>query len=671
MRFCSSSLLALAPLMLVASAGPVVDYAGGLFARDQPECENGKEAGCKQIVFGSMDECVDSCYGVRGILIDASEHVADRPIARRCERVWGYDCSHRCVSFGKLTCMENCVGSALGNPGVPQYICQCVRSLSFTNTSSYELPEANATPFNRTSKVLPAGSKPVSDEYPALPCDILFESDVPVKLRDSTTIYTDIYRPANATFAENIPAIVAYSPYGKRGGFFNYDIFQRPNAAEDRMGVRYDWMSGLEKFEGPNPAYWVNQGYAVIHPDPRGVFYSEGDLLMFGQQDARDGYDLIEWLAQQSWSNGKVGMTGNSWLTVAQWWIASERPPHLAAIAPWEGWSDFYEDLVFRGGIPNSVFTELLVTSLYGNGSNQIENIANMVNRQPTINGYWQDKAAKIENIDDNLPIYVWHDYYTPEHVADLNKFFDKYLNNVDNDWEDTARVRLSVLNPGHDSIVDHPEQDFPLPRAATNRYFLDASHGDTIMSPEQPRVVASTTYNSTANGTVSFRLKFNETTNFVGYATARLYVSTPDFDDMDLFCYLQKSNSTTSEVIPIEVLGSDTYIGAHGRARVSLRNYRKQGTNGIYQYPHDFPEFLGKEPVPVDIPFWPTAIRYEPGDALTLLVQGWNSQKQPEFQQLGQPSILNVGRHVIHTGGEFGSYVDIPTADINAVRDG
>jgi predicted acyl esterase len=85
----------------------------------------------------------------------------------------------------------------------------------------------------------------------------------------------------------------------------------------------------------------------------------------------------------------------------------SERPPHLAALAPWEGWSDFYEDLVVRGGIPNTPFVELLVTHLYGNGSNQIENISEMLEREPVINGYWQDKAAKIEEIDPNLSIYA------------------------------------------------------------------------------------------------------------------------------------------------------------------------------------------------------------------------------------------------------------------------
>lgn len=461
------------------------------------------------------------------------------------------------------------------------------------------------------------------------------------------------------------------------------------------MGVNYEWVSGLEKFEGPNPAYWVNKGYAVVQPDPRGVFHSEGDILMFGQQDARDGYDLIEWLAQRELSNGKVGMTGNSWLTVTQWWIASERPPHLAAIAPWEGWTDFYEDLVFRGGVPNLRFVDLLVTHLYGNGINKIENIAEMADRTRVINDYWLEKVAKIENIDENLPVYCvgswtnalhtlgtfqgwerlrtpnkwlrthttheWHDYYTPAHVDDLHKFFEKYLNNVDNDWEDTPRVRLSLLNPGHYDIIDQHEHEFPLKREEVKRYYLDAS--DLSMSAVIPNNTTSTSYNTTAHGTVSFTFKFENATDFVGYATARLWVEAPDHNDMDIFCYLQKSNGTNSEVIPVLVLGSDTYIGAHGRVRVSLRDYRKPGTNGIYQYPNQYPKYLGTgDVVPVDIPFWLTAIHYEAGEELTLLIHGWNTQKQPEFQQLGQPDILNKGIHIIHTGDKYNSYVELPT---------
>lgn len=75
----------------------------------------------------------------------------------------------------------------------------------------------------------------------------------------------------------------------------------------------------------------------MVNPDKRGAYMSEGNLLYWGHEDALDGCDVIEWIASQKWCNGKVGMSGNSWLTVSQWFIAAEQPKHLAAIAPWEG----------------------------------------------------------------------------------------------------------------------------------------------------------------------------------------------------------------------------------------------------------------------------------------------------------------------------------------------
>lgn len=62
------------------------------------------------------------------------------------------------------------------------------------------------------------------------------------------------------------------------------------------------------KFEGPDPAFWVNEGYVILNPDPRGAYKSEGHISYWGRQLAEDGYDFIEWAAQQSWPGGKVGM---------------------------------------------------------------------------------------------------------------------------------------------------------------------------------------------------------------------------------------------------------------------------------------------------------------------------------------------------------------------------
>ena len=76
------------------------------------------------------------------------------------------------------------------------------------------------------------------------------------------------------------------------------------------------------KFEGPDPDYWCHKGYAIVNYDPRGIGNSEGDIDLWSSQEGRDGYDLIEWLAQQEWCSGKIGMLGNSALAMAQWRIA-------------------------------------------------------------------------------------------------------------------------------------------------------------------------------------------------------------------------------------------------------------------------------------------------------------------------------------------------------------
>lgn len=54
-----------------------------------------------------------------------------------------------------------------------------------------------------------------------------------------------------------------------------------------------------------------------------------------GHQEAQDGAEFVTWLSEQPWCNGKIGLTGNSWLALSQWKIGSLRPKGLAALAPW------------------------------------------------------------------------------------------------------------------------------------------------------------------------------------------------------------------------------------------------------------------------------------------------------------------------------------------------
>jgi len=113
----------------------------------------------------------------------------------------------------------------------------------------------------------------------AVPSPLTRDRDVAISLRDGIVIYADIYRPAEVTGP--LPAILVWSPYGKHDGFLTFEDFPF------RAGVPQSRLSGLEKFEGPDPAWWCPRGYAVVQPDARGAYMSEGKLHVWDQQEGR------------------------------------------------------------------------------------------------------------------------------------------------------------------------------------------------------------------------------------------------------------------------------------------------------------------------------------------------------------------------------------------------
>ncbi len=95
--------------------------------------------------------------------------------------------------------------------------------------------------------------------------------------------------------------------------------------------------------------FFVTRGYAVAVQDVRGRGDSDGKFQNHAQE-AEDGYDTIEWLAAQPWSNGRVGMMGMSYGGVVQWLAASKKPPHLVCIAPTASPGDYLNEVPYVGG---------------------------------------------------------------------------------------------------------------------------------------------------------------------------------------------------------------------------------------------------------------------------------------------------------------------------------
>jgi uncharacterized protein len=511
---------------------------------------------------------------------------------------------------------------------------------------------------------------------------IVCERDVPVRMRDGITIYADIYRPEGA---RNLPVIVAWSVFGKRAGYQGQHV----------MGVPEGALSPGAKFEGPDPAYWCHHGYAVINPDSRGVGNSEGDIAFWGTGDGEDGYDLIEWVAAQEWCNGRVGMAGNSWLAIAQWYIAAQRPPHLTAIAPWEGQADWYRDGLFPGGIPEPGFAGTICKTVHGN--NRIEDVPAMMKRYPLQNSFWADRRARVEDID--VPAYIatsynpvhvhgtfdayrrigsrqkwlrvhntqeWPDQYSPEGLEDLRRFFDRYLKGIRNGWEFTPRVRVSVLDPGGKDIVNRPEEDWPLPQTRYERLYLDGQ-SMTLSSTPLPRESAVRYQAGDGQGTAVFTYRFAKDAELVGYPKMHLWVEANGSDDIDLFVYLSKLDENGDELLAKVIDFPNP--GARGTVRVSHREVDKTDPAASYDpFLLHRRELLLKpgEIVEVEFGIWPMGMRWHAGQQLRVVVQGFALPWMEDAAVAHGPMFIwetrNKGTHIIHTGGSHDSYLQIPS---------
>ncbi|MFZ7113578.1 MAG: CocE/NonD family hydrolase [Desulfatiglandales bacterium] len=514
-----------------------------------------------------------------------------------------------------------------------------------------------------------------------LGCEIIWQKDVPVTLRDGTVLYTDIFLPKDNP--GDLPAIIAWSPYGK--------TVPTPPA----LTVPPQWFSGWAKFEGPDAAFWCCNGYAVVNPDSRGAFNSEGDIHYWGMVDAADGYDVIEWVAKQEWSNGKVGMHGTSWLAIAQWFIAATQPPHLAAIAPWNGLSDLFRHDIVQGGIPDLFFNQMVSAGL--TGYNDTEHPWAMVSDDFIRGPYSDDKAAKLENI--RVPAYVttdatttlhrlgslegfrrisskekwlrinntneWYDQYTLENQQDLLRFFDRYLKGIDNGWEETPRVRTAVLDPGGVDEINVPFSKWPLAETHYRKFYLDAANGSLSRHPAT--TAASVSYDATPNlqtgqtGQAEFTISFDEDTTVIGYLKLRLWVEAEGANDMDLFVLVEKLDEAGNVLIPGDPVSLQyTPIpppGAPGRLRVSRRELdNKLSTQFMPVLSLRNQQFLTPgQIVPVDILILPEAVRWHPGQQLRLTVAGCHVKGW-----FPVPTI-NAGNHIIHTGLKHQSYLQLP----------
>jgi putative CocE/NonD family hydrolase len=149
---------------------------------------------------------------------------------------------------------------------------------------------------------------------------IIIEKNIDIPMRDGCVLKGDLYRPDSS---EKLPVLINRTPYDKKFPLISLLTLDAARAAE--------------------------RGYNVVFVDCRGRFASEGTFTCFSDE-ARDGYDTVEWLAHQPWADGNAGMFGASYMGATQWLAATLNPPSLKAIAPSITASDYHDGWTYQGG---------------------------------------------------------------------------------------------------------------------------------------------------------------------------------------------------------------------------------------------------------------------------------------------------------------------------------
>ncbi|KAJ5564295.1 hypothetical protein N7513_000537 [Penicillium frequentans] len=435
----------------------------------------------------------------------------------------------------------------------------------------------------------------------------------------------------------------------------------------------------------------------------RNGYSGEGDFHWWGAQDGRDGHDAIEEIAQLPWCSGRVALAGNSWLAISQWFIAAERPPHLACIAPLEGAADLVRESLFRGGIPNIDF---------------LSAIRNTLRESDTTNEYWEEKRAKLDKIQ--VPTYIlgsystglhtlgairafeeikhnqkwltvhdtqeWFDLYSEQRIGDLDRFFTKYLKGEENGWERTSPVRMNFLgfNIPSSGYRHFPDLPWKLPNAKKARLYLTASNRLSATKPDRENSLfyqadAQSMLTGDNDHEIRFSYRFPERTILTGPSRLVVHISAPDHNDLDIYALIRKANKDgdllINNNIPLPALGASTpsevpsikplkYIGPQGMLRASRRNVSNSLSTPYWKTLSN----AKVEPVApgtvlqLENYIWPTGIIFQPGEELVLQLSGHDMTLAELVPLIDHFKNANKGMHTVSLGGRFESYLDIHT---------
>ena len=517
------------------------------------------------------------------------------------------------------------------------------------------------------------------------PEGVVIEWEVPIPTDDGVTLRADVYRPSAAG---RYPVILSYGPYGKGLAFqegyeaqWKYMVERYPEVAAHTSNRYQNW-------EVVDPEKWVPDGYVCVRVDSRGAGRSPGHLDVWSPRETLDLYQCIEWAGVQAWSNGRVGLAGISYYAMNQYQVAALQPPHLFAICPWEGASDFYREFSRHGGILCQFPADWY--------PRQVENVQHGVGERGFVSSMDGELVAGPDTFDDpdlernradlgfdvksrplferwhfernpdwdkvevpmlsagnwgghglhlrgNVEAYVqavtehkwleihgeahWVDFYTDRGVALQKQFFDHFLKGDDNGWDRRPPIQLRIRHVDG-SVVDRFESEWPLARTAWTRYHLT---GDQALS-EDSGINAGLEYDPEGDGITFTTEPFDTETEITGPIAAKLFVSSETID-ADIFLVMRLFDPDDREVTFMGALDPNTPL-AQGWLRASHRELDAERSLPYRPYhTHTSRQPLAPgEIYELDVEIWPTSIVIPPGYRLGLTVRGHDYRYQGEL---------------------------------------
>ncbi|KAH6701236.1 Alpha/Beta hydrolase protein [Leptodontidium sp. MPI-SDFR-AT-0119] len=547
--------------------------------------------------------------------------------------------------------------------------------------------------------------------------------DVKIPTRDGSYVVADVFLPLAGG---SHPTLLHQGVYGRAFRTGSSHTAADRQASEQReadyyenveaRGQIYEYFRYSESAVAANSFDWVPRGYALVRVDSRGVGQSPGILAPFSPQEAQDYYDAIEWAAQQTWSNGKVGLWGASYNATIQWPVASVQPPSLKAFAPQACDTDGYRDLAYPGGIllegyrrwwwnnmaagpsknPKADAVDFLGglarhpfdDSHYHGGTHlgiaQVDfsriQIPVIVSASQTawIHGRAGFEAfVRVPSAHKQLLVYdatytynLYHDFR-----SDLEVFFDHHLKGIKPDKEPPA-VRI-VMRTGHGKYEIKDVAHWPIPGTVYRELFLDAGAGievPGILTAETPARGSQAEYSADVTAAAAGRdlpmavfetNPFSEDVELAGHFRATLWVSSTTAD-ADVFVAFRVMDGDlevqyrTSKLDSVAPISSGLLRASHRKTDPKLSTTERPWHTHTEE---DYAPLLPNVPVKLDIESLAATARISTGHRLRIEIT-------PADDGQGNPS--EWSRHVdasyhagavnrILTGGQYPSSVTIP----------